>query len=657
MMLVAAALAGATLWLLWVPAAVIARFGALVLVGFYLPGRLLVPRDVGGRERVAAALALGLSAAGLVWALGLLLGLPPAATWTAMTAGAAVSIVVRPPRLAAAAPNDLAVAAAILACTAAVALTQFGNAVPRPGAELRLFTTYPPEALYQCAIAQELRHSLPMRFPAGASFGYHVLYNVLAAITAEATGASMLDVHYRLLPLLLVPLAALAAIAFAEALGAPPRAAALGAVFLFFADDLSWIFGAAGFADRAALGGDEWNLLLSTPIVYGLHHNRAFLAGVPASLAALMLAARYVERGGRTTLAATALLVATAVEYKVSFGFLLLAAIAVTAAATRLRGERAVSRRAAALAATSLAAALPVAFFIARDVHPGSSMVAVLPAYPALATLVRLGVFPGWAALKGALRPDPLRFAALWGPIAVALYTAGTLGVRAIGLEKLRRLRSAGPLTLLAAALVIVGWATTLVFATQPAPLNTVYFWGTSLCVLAVLAGAVAGERLAAPPRSRRLAACAALAALALPGTVQLIAVDGFWNPPFMRIPAAAARASEALAARARPGDVILEPDVDYSFFAAAAPVRPVIAWPQFLRYVLGEQSTKARLADVRAFFRERGSAPLREILERYRVSWVWIPADAPGDPSTVLPELRREFATEAGTLYRVAHP
>ena len=124
-----------------------------------------------------------------------------------------------------------------------------------------------------------MRHGLIVHFPAGSSLPYHVGYHVLGALTAEATGASMLDVNYRLLPIVLVPTAALSAAGFVESWGATRSAAAAGAVMLFFADDLSWLFGASGLGSSDPLGSPAWNLLLGAPVL------SPQLAGVHSCLA------------------------------------------------------------------------------------------------------------------------------------------------------------------------------------------------------------------------------------------------------------------------------------------------------------------------------------------------------------------------------------
>ena len=107
----------------------------------------------------------------------------------------------------------------------------------------------------------------------------------------------MLDVSYRLLPILLAPGAALAAAGFAESWGARTTAAAVGALVLFFADDLSWVFGAAGMRGEAPLGSPAWNNLLGAPLLYALHHNRGFLAGALVFFVVLSSLGRYLRDG------------------------------------------------------------------------------------------------------------------------------------------------------------------------------------------------------------------------------------------------------------------------------------------------------------------------------------------------------------------------
>ena len=193
-----------------VPWWAIARF-ALLVCAFFFAGRLLAPRELEGAEAAATALTIGMATSVVLWAAALLFGLPPRGSFLILAAlavgGAATGK--RPARSRLTSP----IAATALACAVAVAWTQFGNGRGAAGSGLSFANTYAREALFHCAIAQEMRHGLVVHLPAGASLPYHVGYHLLAALTAEATGASMLDVSYRLLPALLVPSTALAAAA------------------------------------------------------------------------------------------------------------------------------------------------------------------------------------------------------------------------------------------------------------------------------------------------------------------------------------------------------------------------------------------------------------------------------------------------------------
>lgn len=639
------------------PLSVVVRFSLLVALGFYLPGRALTPRTPSRLDALVTALVAGTTVAGLLWAGALLAGLDP--RWAAGALAALAFFGLRKD-LGSSLRESLVLPGIVVAlCTASVGWTQFGNGLSRPDSGLVFFSTYPPEALFHCSLSQELRHSLPMQFPAGLYFSYHVLYNLIAALTAELTGGSMIDVHYRLLPLLFVPLTALAAMSFARTLGASRTSAAVGALFLFFADDLSWMAASLGTGGADRTGGPEWNLLLATPILYGLHHNRAFLAGLGALFVALSLSARYVREGRWGVLGIASLLAAATMQYKISFGLLLLAALAGTAMiAPMARGEpsRRVFVRASALLATSTLLAVPLAAFTLSGFQARESPLSFFPGYPILLTLLRTGIFSDWQSIQQRLAESPLLFVAVWGPLGGGLYTLGTLGVRVLGVVPLWKQCRAGQVpALLAATVIVAGLAVSLLFVPTMARENTVYFWGTSLCLLSVLAGVQTADVLQRTSRTGRLALSIVLVVLGLTGTVQMHHVDGsFHADPYLRVPPAEITAAAVLAERSRPGDVLLDPRTDYSFFSAVVPVRPVVAWPHWLRNLLAAEPLRARMSDVRTFFRENDSEKMREVLRRYDVSWVWVPSDVSLASSPPLPELRPELSTEGGTLYRV---
>ena len=650
-------LASLALWELSVPAGVIARFWLLVFFGFFLPGRLLSPKALAGTEALATALVIGVSLAGLLWAATLLAG--ASGRWAAGAMALLSILAIRRGAWRVKMERRLFGSAVLVLCTAAVAWTQLGNGLSRSSPDLTLFSTYPPEALFHCAISQELRHSLPIHFPAGATFSYHVLYNLLAALTTYLTGGSMLDVHYRLLPLLLVPMAVVSAFAFARSIGASPGAAGLGALFLFFADDLSWLLALSGRGNFRLAGGPEWNFLLATPIVYGLHHNRAFLAGLSVFFVALLLAARALREGDRRTLWTAAGLIAVSTQYKVSFGLLLLAGVAMTAAFAWSKGSveaLQVRRRALVLLALSTSLAAPLFLYVASAYRAGSVPLVPFPGYPIFLTLLRSGFFPDTESLKHAFREAPVLFTLRWGLMGGALYTLGTLGVRALGIIPLWRWsRSEDPLPLLTAGVVIAGYLASLLLATPPARGNTIYFWGTSLCILSVLSGVEAAGWMQRGSFQRRMVGAVLLIALGLPSAVQMLGVDrSFATKPFLRFSSGEVAAINALAAKATPGEVILEPVVYYSLFSAMIPVRPVLSWPQWLRNVIGEEQVRQRRSDVRMFFSSRDPGRMREILNLYDVSWIWLPRSTDRVSNLPLPELRLEFASEAGQLYRM---
>jgi hypothetical protein len=632
-----------------VPWWAIARF-ALLVCAFFFAGRLLAPRELDGAEAAATALTMGMATSVVLWAAALLFGLPPRGSFVilAALATAGASIGKRPHRTRLAS----AIAAAALACAAAVAWTQFGNGREAAGSGLSFANTYAREALFHCAIAQEMRHSLVVHLPAGVSLPYHVGYHVLAALTAEATGASMLDVSYRLLPVLLVPGTVLAAAGFAQAWGGRAAAAAAGAFVLFFADDLSWVFGITGVRNPAPLGSPAWDMLLGAPVMYALHHNRGFLLGTLVFFVTLALLGRYLRTGGGHQLATGSLLGATLVHCKVSYFLILAAALGVTVAIAFLTDPGTRELRARAVKATVLvnliAAPLLLAFALGRPTGDASHF-APFPAYIGVSSLVRLGIFPDWETMSATARNHPLQFTLRWLPLAVVLFIGGTLGIRAIGIRELvARTRSRDPLAVLTTGVVTVALAVGLALYTPPDRFNVAYFWAPALLVLAVLSGMT----LASPTRITRPALLAVMAIFALPGTIQFLWVErSVAIEPLLRVPPGVVEAANYLSLNAEPGDVVLEPDPASSVLAALAPVRPVMAWADWVRNSLGKTIIRERVKDVRAFFGEDDVEERRRILGRYRVRWVWSPHDIAMEP---VPEARRVLGTLAGDLWQV---
>lgn len=630
-------------------------FAALAVFGLYLPGRLFVPERAGGVEVVAAAVLVAWSGAGLLWGAALLLGLPPRSMVAVLAVLAAAAIVRgrwRIPPIAAA----TATAAVSVAVAGTVAFTQFGNGVVRADGGFAFQSRYAPEALFHSAITQELRHALPMDFPPGTTFGYHVLYNLVEALAAEITGASVVDLHYRLMPLVLVPLSVLAAAAFASALGATPRQAAFGALFLWMADDLSWVFGVSGMRSSTLPLGDAWELWLGVPVCFVLQTNRQFLLGLSFFFVALAAAVRFLRHGRWSDALLAGWLVAVSFETKVFFYLLALAAI--VAAGFLLRptapsgAKRA--RRAAALAALTVLFSLPFGIFTIATYRTPAAPFIVFPGYLGLRTLVGLGFFPTWEALKESLHRSPPWVGAGWLAAGSALETAGTLGARALGVAWLwERRRAADPAVTLVSTVAGLGLAVSFLLLMPESRDGAGYFWGIALAVLAVLGGSFAAERLErlSPPAAAALALL--LAALALPSALQMLWVErSFGKPPVVEAPPGTAAVIDDLAAHARPGSVLLEPATGYSFLATAAPVRSVLTSEDWVRQYCGRDVVIERRRDVHAFFSSGDPRRMLEVLARYGVSWVWLPT---GFDLPALPQLELETATPAGRLYRVA--
>jgi hypothetical protein len=228
------------------------------------------------------------------------------------------------------------------------------------------------------------------------------------------------------------------------------------------------------------------------------------------------------------------------------------------------------------------------------------------------------------------------------------LFTVGTLGLRALGVaEVLRRARERGA-EVLCAGIVAVGYAMAVALVTAAARENIIYFWGTALVPLTVLAGA----RLIGVRSARRGAWLAAAGILALPGTAQLLwAERSFATMPVLEIPAGVTAAAGHLGTHARPGDVVLEPEVHKAILPALLPLRFVVAWPEWQRWVHGKKLVYDRVAEVRRFYGGALPDERRRLLERYGVRWIWSPRAI---DLAATPGLTLALETPDGNLWEV---
>ena len=651
----------ALLWLCSVPATSIARFALLVGLGFYLPGRLFSSSAWDSATIVAFSLLFGMVLAAVAWAVTIATHVSP--WWAAglfVTLSGAAMIRHRG-QVSSRLDGATACVCAVNVCL--VAATQFGNGRTDPSNGL-VFPwgglpdawIYAPEALFHCAISQELRHQFPMEFPAGARFPYHILYNLVSALGVEWTGASMMDVHYRLLPPLLVVSATLAAIAFARQLGFTGRAATAAGAGLFVIEDLSWIPGLAIDGPWRLRMDREWNRMFIAPFSYALHNNRPFLAGAAVALLCMALASRYLRDGDSASLWASGVLVAAAAQFKVFFALVLVAGLATTwllVRLTRFEGESARRLLRLITVATVLFAPLALTWSSMlgsrRDpMRPFEPF----PFYPALGTLTETGFFADWQDLKSAALSSPLIFGLVWVTLGVLLFTAGSLGSRGVAIFRLWRESRGGSIpALLALVSAAIGYVGCMTMVTGGVRSAIIYLWGVSLVVLTPTAGATLVSLYRDHPTRRWLVA--ALVLLALPTTLQTLWLGrSFAAPARLRIDTGVVEAAAVLADEARRGDVVLDPDTNESPFAALAPVRTVAGWLEFLRNALGRSDALARSRAVRDFYRGGTPDDMRRVLSAYHVRWVWIPkAVGEGQP---LPELESRLENASGTLYRV---
>ncbi len=438
------------------------------------------------------------------------------------------------------------------------------------------------DSAFHVGLTRELVIGHPPQLPGVAGFpvGYHLGTDLVRAAALRWGGVDPWDSLTRF-DVTLFGLALILALRAATArLGAPPLAVAL-VPWTLLLTDFSFLFAgnpqAHWWADLLR-GNLLLSLVYANPVVPAL----ALLLGSVAALA------RFLETGGRGSLALALLQAAAVPAFKVFLGAQLLLGLGIAFLAARGRGRRAL-----------LLAAFPCALVTAAlALGRGGETVQV--------TLAPLDLV---AVTRDTLGLAPLHGAALAG--WACLWLVASLGLRSFGVpEAVRALRVSAPAAALA-TIALSGWPLGLLFRVSAREVlegqklvNDAAYLVEQSGPLLWMFTVIALARLATTSR-RRLLALACILVAATPATLQYALKKARTAPD--RLPAAMVRATAALERVSRPGDVVLQRP------AARYPPAPVVLagrrvpyqrFTPYLTQFASKDALEARHQLVYRFFR-----------------------------------------------------
>lgn len=631
---------------------------AFALAGAWMGPGLAVATACGlGRDRLERAVlgvALGRVFLVVVTLLATSMGAPRVLVFVA-ACGAAAGIwaALRTRRVLA--PTDAGVGAALavgLACALVLVVAVVSRSALERGGVLPFFGrdgANDPFVYGSYALAlRDLGPPLANPFAGGAAApGSYGGFAVLAGLSA-ASGASMLDLAYRVVPLVDAVALFATAVALVRALGAP-RLAWLLAPLAMLAGDPSPVVGAlaGGFGlpvhaiDSFALFGPY--LLAMNPITPAMQ----------TLFCALLLLAR-PERRHHAWVAG--FLVAALFEIKLFLWAPVIAGLAATAA---FRPPPASARGLRVAAAVAALASLPS---IAERAHVAGAETTQFS--------VCLGCLPRYLSRAawgdGALSFDLFRAGTPWAAISARLVfvsaiaataiAAIAVGARLLALPRLVRGARGGNLeapyrVLLCASLA--GLVLAMTVAAPPHYLNAAQFAWIAVFGMAPLLAMACAEWIA----SRRWVPLVAALLLALPGSADAILRLGFGAQQRFSISAAERELCARLAEVSAPGDVVFEPsmivDTDRPSAVPLLAGRPV--YMSLLSAVgnLPASVRDERFAGLVAVFVGRDVGAAQRALAEAQARFVVVPAGVTPMPAVLTP-LVPVFENAAGRIYRV---
>ncbi len=478
--------------------------------------------------------------------------------------------------------------------------------------------------------------------------GSYVLFATLAGLSA-AGGAPMLDLVYRVVPLLDTIALGVTAIAFVRALGAPKLAWALAPMLLLLGGDPSpWLATIGRVFGFAVQRLDTWSLFGPYLLAFN-----PIAAGLQTLFCAYLLLARGAVIRRREAIVA-GLLVGALIEMKLFLWAPAIAALFAVAvlwppAATRV----ALLWSAAAAALVSLPSIVEKALWAqaasGRDDTGFRLCLACFPRYLANAAWgngdLSFAIFssPGAASTRHAL-------------LACCVIGAIALGARALALGELIRGARGGATAIVYRQLAIgsaLGFALAFTIATPPHQLNAAQFaWIATFGLWPLLA--IAAARWVQAGRWLPLAIATMLL---VPGSIDTLLRLGLGAPQSFAI----SRDEQVLAAALRrasaPGDVVFEPSMIAST-DRPSPIPLLAERPVHLSLLSAVMNLPAAQREmrferlVRFFAGDDSNAALRALRES-GAAFVFVPRGA--EPrNKALDALEEVEANGAGRIFRV---
>ena len=644
--------------------------------GILAPGACVVRLADLGRgalERSLLALAIGrllLTAVTLAATTAGAAGAMPA--WGALSLAAWLTLHLRAGRRSAAPPRrrvDPALLGALLVPVAAsvllVAVSTARSGLVDPGGALVFFgVDASSDSLFYLSIARLLVESgLPLKHPfvAGVPIaGHHAVFAVPAGLYLMG-GGDLLDLGFRVLPLLNVAGLALTGFALVRALGGGAFAASLGATLLIVGGDLSWplqsLADALGFETRSFAA---WGFF--GPFLLAVNPGNA---AAQTAFAACLLLARLPEGGARSA-AIVGVLLAGVGLFKLPLWAPFVGALVLIA----LRPPPGQARWLRIAAGVAVVASLPAQTeTLLRMVVPGGSEQIRIGFEPCIGCLPRHLLDATFASFDNSFaRFHSFDLASLRSPGEWLRIVGASLGFLAIGLgvrllalpEFVRRCRLRDDAAVGAVAVhrlfAIAGAAGVVLACTlgaAPHYLNGAQLaWSASFPLWLVLGG-VGGRWLA----TRRAVLLPLVVALALASSAAWLRDEASTRVPVQRIEAVERALLEQLAALSAPGDVVLEPSAVLAP-ETLSPVpwlagRPVYLSSLHVAAYLPSWSTLFRVSQIYHVFGRAEAEPALAALAATRARFVYAPAASPlqFDPGDALEAVAQG---PAGVIYRV---
>lgn len=478
--------------------------------------------------------------------------------------------------------------------------------------------------------------------------GSYVLFATLAGLSA-ASGASMLDLVYRVLPLVDTMALGVTAIAFVRALGAPKLAWMLAPLLLLLGGDPSpWLAPIARVFGSAVQHLDTWSLFGPYLLAFN-----PIAAGLQTLFCAYLLLARGATIRRRDAIVA-GLLIGALIEIKLflwapAIGALFAVAVLWPPAATRV----ALLWSAAAAALVSLPSIVEKALWAqaasGRDDTGFALCIACFPRHLANAAWGNGDLSFAIFRTPGAgLTPRAFVVCCVIGVIA--------LGARALALGEVVRGARSGAAASVYRQLALgsaLGFALAFTIATPPHHLNAAQFtWIATFGLWPLLAIAAARWLQAG-----RWVPLAVATILLVPGSIDTLLRLGVGAPQSFAISRDERELAAALQRVSAPGDVVLEPSMLASTDRPAAiPLlagRPV--YLSLLSAVMNLPATErdARFERIAVFFAGDDSNAARRALRESGAAFVYLPRGA-SPRNDALDALEVVEANAAGRLFRV---